>query len=139
MIVPVFTYCSLIFINTTATEKRKLDSFHKRAMKIINWRCDKEVVLPSIDMLFKKRACEFVAFCLTTEIEQLKGYFELIQHQRSTRNNGFLIRVPNMKLEYARKSVKYSCCKIFNALPLDIRRNVFENSYRSQLKSHFVS
>ena len=139
VIVPVFTYCSLIFINTTTTEKMKLDSFHKRALKVINWKCNSSVSLPSINTVFKKRACEFVAFCLTTDIEQFKSYFELIRHQRSTRNNGFIIRIPNMKLEYARKSVKYSCCKIFNDLPLQIRKNVFEKAFKPQIKYHFAN
>ena len=137
LIIPVLTYCSLLFINLTNTEKNKLKSFHARALDIINWRCQQTIHITPLELLFKKRACEFVVFCLNTNIEQYRDYFEFTNHERITRNNGFLLRMPNLKLEYARKSVKYSCCRIFNNLPLDLRKKVFSNSFKSDIKKYF--
>ena len=42
-----------------------------------------------------------------------------------------------MRLELGKQSFKYSGAKIFNELPLDLRKNVFKRSFAQDLKEFF--
>ena len=56
---------------------------------------------------------------------------------RKTRNNGYLITLPKMKLEYGRRSLKYMRAKIFDELPIKIREKYQDNDFKNILKNFF--
>ena len=60
MLLPLFTYCSIITSQTSNTQKQKIESFEERARKIIQ----PVTVLPKIDDLTKKKVCVNVYKCL---------------------------------------------------------------------------
>ena len=50
-----------------------------------------------------------------------------------------MLKLPKAKLEYGRVSLKFMRAKIFNNLPLEIRKQCFGKSFNSSLKSHLAS
>ena len=50
-----------------------------------------------------------------------------------TRNNQCLVKLPKIKTEYARKSFRFMGAKIYNELPLDIRKTESFNAYEQHL------
>ena len=43
-------------------------------------------------------------------------------HEKSTRNNNIYLKLPVVRTEFARKSAYFMAAKIYNDLPIDIRR-----------------
>ena len=43
------------------------------------------------------------------------------KHRIDTRNNGNLIKLPRVKIEFGKKSFKFQGAKIYNNLPIDLR------------------
>ena len=50
-----------------------------------------------------------------------------------------MVKLPKTKLEYGRLSLKFMGAKIFNDLPLEIRKQCFVKSFKSSLKSYLAS
>ena len=57
----------------------------------------------------------------------------------NTRNNGYMFKLPKTKLEYGRLSLKYMGAKIFNDSPVESRKQCFNKSFKSSLKSYLAS
>ena len=57
----------------------------------------------------------------------------LIGHEKETRNNHYKLRLPNIKIEYARKSFLYVGAKVYSELPLDIRRTETHKEFVEEL------
>ena len=56
----------------------------------------------------------------------MNDFYELKVSKINTRNNGYMVKLPMTKLEYGRLSLKFMGAKIFNDLPLEIRRPCFD-------------
>ena len=56
----------------------------------------------------------------------LNEYFTLSTHAKSTRNNNYLVKLPKVKLEFARNSFFYFGAFLYNSVPIEIRK---ENSF----------
>ena len=141
LIVPVMTYCSLLTIFATNTQINRLRSFDNRARKIICRDADvpNSITLPSIESIKKRHACMFVRKCISNDTcENFCNYFEVLNHEKQTRNKNCSIRLPPVRTEFARKSVYFSAAKLFNALPADIRQLDSTGKFKNGLKSHFL-
>ena len=127
LLLPLFTYCSILTCNSTNTYKNKLKRFEQRASKIIY----KETIptkQKSIDTLMNQRLCHEVYKSIHgLNCDNFKNYFELMVN--STRNKNTLIRLPRVKLESFKKSFSFYGAKIFNELPRDIRRAETRNEF----------
>ena len=58
MILPLFTYCSLLKINATNTQKKRMEAFERRASVVITGKVNKSNALskiPSLETIQKKR------------------------------------------------------------------------------------
>ena len=64
-------------------------------------------------------------------------YFEFLNTTVNTRNKNILFRLLKLKLEYGRRSTKYLEAKIFNDLPIEVRKHCKENNFNSFLKIIF--
>ena len=81
----------------------------------------------------KRKVCSFVHDVITRNTcEPFLDYF-----CKCTRNIGLLITLPKVKLEYGRRSVKYMGAKRFNELPVDVRRKLKDDNFKSVLKKYF--
>ena len=104
MIVPVFTYCSILTSMYTRTFEDKVKSFEKRAARtiynseVVNW---KKV---SIRRLQQHRLSLQVLNCINGNVcENLLGYFEIMENK--TRNKGKLLRLPMWNLNLQRRAL----------------------------------
>ena len=137
MIVPVLTYSSLANLKITNTQKNKLLSLQSRASKIIKFDATDSVV-PSINNLRNRHACTFTRKCLSGDIcENFQSYFRVQNHQINTRNNKCMLILPKMRTEFAKRSAEYMCSKIYNELPLDVRKEENFNKFKFLVKHHF--
>ena len=84
------------------------------------------------------RACKLVRKCLDNDIcKNFQGYFELQQHKTQTRNSKCLIRLPCIKAEYARKSFHFMGAKLYDELPIDLRKTESFKQYEELLKKQY--
>lgn len=120
MVLPVMTYCCLVSLHLTTTQKNKLASLDRRARKIIN--NDNEMTI-SILQLQERHACKFVRKCLDQTIcDNFHGYFAKIENSRNTRNNRVSLKLPAVRTEFAKKSSYFMAAKIYNTLPMNVRK-----------------
>ena len=70
--------------------------------------------------------------------DPFENYFEL-NTTVNTRNKTILLCLPMLKLEYGRRSPKNLGAKIFNDLPVEVRKHCKGKNFNSILKNHFLS
>ena len=136
MIVPVFTYCSILTSMYTRTFEDKVKSFEKRAARtiynseVVNW---KKI---SIRRLQQRRLCLQVLNCINGNVcDNFKGYFEIMEN--NTRNKGKLLRLPYVKLESSKKSFRFNGAKEFNSLPLKLRDTLSVQDFKIYFNNIF--
>jgi hypothetical protein len=135
MILPLFTYCGTLQLNYTETHKKRLESFHYRALNLINTSEN----IPSPINLNKILSLTLVHQCLNGDVcSNFKNYFGIAKHSKCTRNAGCLLMLPRLKLEYMRNSFCYMGAKLFNELPRNIRIIVDTNDFKRALHQHFA-
>ena len=138
MILPILTYCGVLNLNLTQTQLNKLISLHERATKAVFPNGTPEVGLQSVMNCKKKRACELVKKIVVGDIcDSLKDHFTLNNHVRVTRNNGFTVTLSKVKIEYGSRSFAFMGARIFNELPLNIRKTDDIKSFTSAMLKHF--
>ena len=139
MILPTLTYCGILQLKLSPTQLTRLASFHDRAVKIVS--TGNSVIpteLPSVIQCNRKRACEIVRKCLVKGISSLfHNYFTIINHEKKTRNNDCLLRLPKIRTEYARKSFFFMGAKVYNDLPAEIRKTENHQNFLKLLEDHF--
>ena len=137
-IIPCLVYCSILNINLTSTQIYKLDSIQRRASHIIYGNTPTSKTLPSIVNMKKIRACQMLKDCIDKKsCEELISSFSINSHEINTRNNGYLLKIPKCRTEYGKRSFTFMATKVFNKLPLDIRKN-FKNEYFMSLVKAFL-
>ena len=62
--------------------------------------------------------------------DSFENYFEFLNTTVNTRNKNILC-LPKLKLEYGRRSAKYLGAKIFNDLPVEVRKHCKEKNFNS--------
>ena len=109
VIVPVLLYSSLIHLQLTATQAKKIKSIERRAKKIIGG----EKKICGLERRAKKKACKLVRKCLDNELcYHFDGYFQINEHGKNTRNRNLLLKLPKINLEFGKKSFMYQGAKI---------------------------
>ena len=71
--------------------------------------------------------------------DPFENYFEFLNTTVNTRKKIILLRFPKLKLEYGRRSTRCLGVKIFNDLPIEVRRHCKEKNFNSILQNHFLS
>ena len=123
---------------SSQSREDKLLAFHHRALDIIRsstkYECD--INLPSI--INQIKACQMVRNCLDGNVcSNFMNYFEINAHERSTRNSGYQLKLPKIRLEYSRRSFYNMGAKLYNDLPLNIRKAEDHKSFNKLLKGYF--
>ena len=70
--------------------------------------------------------------------EHFSDYFTLKVHDKPTRNNGALLCIPKVKLKLAKSGFFSMGVKIFNALPIEIRRTESFSDFRNRVKHLYL-
>ena len=135
MILPLLTYCGTLQLNYSNTQQKKLDSLHHRALCMIN--CNESVSSPHV--LNRIHALMLVQECLRGDTcRNFKNYFEIAKHTKNTRNSGFLLKLPKLKLEFSRSSFYYMGATLFNGLPRSIRMIDDLEDFKRALHQHLL-
>ena len=138
MILPTFTYCGILQLKLTTTQSNRLASFYDRSLKVIQGNTSAQSDILSVINANNIRACKLVRKCSDKEAcDIFRGYFEVQEHETKTRNNQCLLKLPRIKTEYARKSFRFMGAKIYNELPIEIRKTESFSDYSNLLKKHF--
>ena len=58
------------------------------------------------------------------------NYFEILSHTMETRNDNYLLRLPQVKLETAKQGFYYGGAKLYNSLPLKLRMEPHLNKFK---------
>ena len=71
----------------------------------------------------EKYAVLFNRKCLDRQFcENFQNFFNVRAHEQNTRNNGFMLEVPKVKLQVAKSSFRPMGAKIYNDLPIQSRQ-----------------
>ena len=117
IILPGIKYNCILNLKLTETQKQCLASLDRRAANILG----KNVT--SIENLMKLHALKLVKKCLDGKVcELFRDYFTLHHHEKLTRNNTHLLKIPRVKLEISKCGFYWMGVKLFNSLPLEIRK-----------------
>ena len=137
MILPVFTYCSILTSIFTRTFEEKISKFEKRACTIIYKRLDiNDLEKVSIHILQRRRLYEQVFKCINGNVcNTFTNYFDVMTN--NTRNCNKLIRVPFIKLECCKKSFRFAGATEFNKLPIKIRNASTLNEFTLLFNKNF--
>ena len=139
VIVPLFSYYSLLKPTLTPTQVNRILLFERRAKEIIGYkqRQKKQVNLVNIR---KQIICSFVLKVVMGKFgDPFENYFEILSTTVNSRNKNILLLLPKLKLEYGRRSTKYLGTKIFHDLPIEVRKHCQEKNFNSISKNHFLS
>lgn len=64
-------------------------------------------------------------------------YFKINIHGKMTRNNNVLVKLPKVKLEFARNSFFYFGAHLYNSLPLEIRKEASFLLFKNKLHKFY--
>ena len=82
----------------------------------------------------KRRVCEFVQDVLLENVKPpLNDYFTVANTKANTRNKNLFVYVPKVKLEYGKRSTRFMGTKIFNDLPINIRKKYKDTNFKDLL------
>ena len=138
MILPTFTYCGILQLKITQTQLNRLTSLHDWTLLVVFDGAGAGQDRPSVVAGNKIRACKLVRKCLDNDIcDILKNYFTLQQHERETRNNKLILKLPSIKSEYAHKSFYFMSAKVYDDLPLKVRKIVNFSDFERKIYEHF--
>ena len=121
---PILTYSSTTKTSFNNTQLQKFSSFERRATKVIGYELNQ---WKSIKDTTDNQICSLVKNCLQKKFgyEVLNNYFEIFNHRKHTRNNCSL-KLPPIKLKISKQSFYYGGVKLFNSLPRNERKSIFE-------------
>ena len=103
VIMSLLTYSSIINLKLTIIRSDKLLSLERRASRIIGKK------VKNIKCIIKKGVINMVYEVLMDDnvCENFKDYFAINYHAKNTRNRNKLLKLPHVKLEFAKRSFKY--------------------------------
>ena len=103
--------------------QQKLKSLDIRANNIVYGQGRSISKLPQLNDVIRRHACNLVKTILTGNVcKNFKNYYTMNEHNINTKNQGFLVKVPKVKLEFAKSGFFFMGAKVFNTLPLEIRQ-----------------
>ena len=112
-------YAGMLKLQLTDTQLSRVDSIKRRLQNMIQVSGK---LVPSTLKSVQKRACKTVRQCLDKKTcANFHHYFEINNKNCHTRNMGSLIRIPKVKLDFARQSFHFQGAKLYNNMPFEIR------------------
>ena len=100
MMLLILSYADPIKLTYTQTQKDRLISLLNRAKDITG-----NDTLGDIHDVAQRQNCMLVRKCLLQQTNSVtfNNYFEILSHTMETRNNNYLLRLPQVKLETAKQ------------------------------------
>ena len=134
LIVPLFTYCYLLKPVFNQTQTNRIKSFEHRIQEIIAAGKPLNCNVNILDC-GKRRICEFAQDVLLRNVKPpINDYFTVAYTKANTRKKNLFVHVPKVKLEYGKQSIRFMGAKIFNDLPINIRKKCRDTNFKDLLK-----
>jgi hypothetical protein len=138
MIVPLLTYSSIVTFNLNATQTARVENLQDRATRTIKSGESAHLKVPDLMNLAKFQTCLLVKQCMDMNTcSNFNNYFERLQHEKNTRNNGFSLKIQKIRLESTKSALYYNGAIQFNKLPFDVRATGSFMQFKRALKEHF--
>ena len=132
MLLPILLYACTTNLSLTNTQLSKLLSLDRRIARLTTKK------QTPIQNEMKKHAVLLVRKCLDRQCcENFLNFFTLRAHEQNTRNNGFMLEVPKVKLQVAKSSFRSMGVKIYNDLPIQSRQTDSILIFKEQIMKHF--
>ena len=134
IIMPTLLFNCSMLLKMNNSQLAKLKSLDNRASKVTL------SAVPNLRNEIENHCCLLVKKCLLGEkCENFENYFIMTNHGKNTRNNGHLITQPRTKLECTKAGFFFFGSKLYNSLPLEIRKCESLNKFKALCKVHFSS
>ena len=131
MITPLITFNSIINMNFTTTQLKKLTSLDRRASNIT-----RNTELPNLRDKILRNGCLIVRKCVDKNVcYNFLEYFKTVNHDRTTRNNHHMIQIPKVRLNVAKNGFFYMGALTYNKLPLSARKERSFVKFKDFLKT----
>ena len=128
LIQPILRYNCLSFLSLSKTRESRLKSLDCRVNNMIP-----DIKSSTVDM-FRKHGVRMVHKCLTGDVcPAFVNYFNWNRHSKETRNRNLLLKVPNVKLEFTKTGFYFQGVRLFNSLPINVRKSGSDFSSRHLL------
>ena len=132
MIQPGLLFSSPLLLKMNNAQLKKLHSLDARANKITSCR------VPEFRKEIEKRSCLLVKKCILGDTcEHFSSYFKVNNHRKNTRNCGFMVIRPPVRLEFAKSGFYCLGASLYNSLPLETRKCLCLIIFKSSLKTLF--
>jgi hypothetical protein len=132
ILLPVLLYSCTTNLNLTNSQMSKLSSLDNRIAKITGKK--QTLIVNEI----KKHSVILVKKCLNNEVcESFLTFFTIRNHEINTRNNGFLLQVPRVRLQLAKFGFRSMGVKIYNKLPIEHRQTESSTTFRKLVTDYF--
>ena len=119
MVVPLLTYNCIANLNLNRTQLGRLCSLDRRVSQILG-----EPMTPIFNLI-KKHAVLRVEKCLSVGVcSSFRNYFQKLEHKVSTRNNGKLLKILQVKLEFVCSGFFFMGTRIFNFYPWNLMHHL---------------
>ena len=114
LMLPIKRYNCIANLNLNRTQLGRICSLDRRVSQILG------KPMTPIFNLIKKHAVLRVKKSLSVGMcSSFRNYFQKLEHKVSTRNNGKLLKIPKVKLEFACSGFFFFMdARIFNSLPM---------------------
>ena len=134
MILPLVTYNCTVNLNFNQTQLNKLASLDAWVTRVLNKDSDLEIVPPKAIDCIRRHSCALVRKCIDKNIcSNFHDYFTVRKSGCVTRNSDLLVKLPKCKLEVAKSGFYYTGAKMYNDLPLNIRKEKIFNLFKKLL------
>ena len=128
----LYPYNCIANLNLIKTQLGRLYSLDRRVSQILG-----EPMTPIFNLI-KKCAVLRVEKCLSVGVcLSFRDYFQKLEYKVSTRNNGKLLKIPKVKLEFARSGFFFMGARIFNSLLMEVCASLADDFW-NKMKTHFL-
>ena len=108
-----------------------LKSLQRRASVIVGHE------VPSVIQVIHRETCVLIRKCLASDVcSNFNDYFTVNKHSQRTKNSGYLLKMPRVKLELGKNSFKYASSRLYNNYPLELKKLESFNSFMKEMKNH---
>ena len=108
MTVPLLTNSRIITLNLNHTESLKVANLQEQAEKIIKSSDMVQLQLPEVMSFVKRQKCILVNCTDKNLCSNFDDYFNILQHEKNTRNNGISFKLRKVRLEATKNAFFYS-------------------------------
>lgn len=134
IILPGLLFSSPLLLKMNNAQLKKLQSLDARANKITS--CPVPAIRKEID----KRSCMLVKKCILSDTcELFSRYFKVNNHRKNTRNSGFMVIQPAVRLEFAKRGFYCLGASLYNSLPLESRKCICLGNFKKLINIYFTN